>query len=448
MAPMTGDHTPSVARRSLLGGALGLLALGGLPTLTGCGSSAATPTQAGTRALAVSASREQVSVSSAADLAEVVAGMRGFSTGLHAASATETTNWAASPLSIAVAFAMLRGGSRGTTATQLDTVFGWPRGSDPQGSPHQAFNALTADLLTAGPPPTDSTPADETGPPAIVAVANGLFVDTGFAVREEFLRLLATQYGAEATAVSFADPSASATINAWVRAQTQNRIQKLFDDLDRATRLVLANAVYLKATWAWQFESGSTTRGAFHTATGGQADAELMHRQITGAVYDEQADWQRIWLPYLGGELAMRVVLPRQVVRDVPTLTALLAKAAEPSPNAGPARSALVDLTLPKWDTATTLSLLAPLRALGLTDLGDLSGIAAGLGVSDAIHRANVTVDEEGTEAAAVTGIATDTSAMIADPVSMTVDRPFAWAIVHEPTGTPVFTGHVVDPTS
>ena len=81
------------------------------------------------------------------------------------------------------------------------------------------------------------------------------------------------------------------------------------------------------------------------------------------------------------------------------------------------------------------------------SDHADLSGIAPGLFVSDAIHRANITVDEKGTEAAAVTGIAI-AAAGIAGPVAtVRADRPFAWAIVHAPTGTPIFTGHVVDPT-
>jgi serpin B len=95
---------------------------------------------------------------------------------------------------------------------------------------------------------------------------------------------------------------------------------------------------------------------------------------------------------------------------------------------------------------------VAALTKLGMADVfdgrADLTGIAAGLHVSDAIHRANVTVDERGTEAAAVTGIAVGTAGRTGSPIIMRADRPFAWAIVHEPTGTPVFVGHVSDPTA
>lgn len=439
-----------VDRRSVLAAALGLMALGALPALSGCSrQSGSNPpaTSVELSPLAYHAAREQVGLAGAPHLDAVVTGMRELAAHLHRASATGAANWTASPLSIAVAFGMLRAGARGGTATQLDEVFGWPSGG-PAGSPHPALNALTADLVTTGPVPTDPSPtASDGGPPApIVAVANGLFLDRGFApaVEQEFLRILATQYGAEATAVSFADPSAAATINGWVQQQTRGRIDKLFDQLDPATVLVLANAVYLKTTWASQFDAAGTVDGPF-TTTDGKVTAPLMHQRLEPTTYDDSAQWQRVVLPYVGGELAMRVVVPRAVVRDVAALTALLPLAVAPRIDG----HAIVDLTLPRWDTATTISLLAPLADLGFTDLGDLAGIATGpLFVSDAVHRANVTVDEEGTEAAAVTGIAVAASAMVGTPVAMTVDRPYVWAVVHEPTGTPVFAGHVVDPTT
>lgn len=439
-----------VDRRSVLGAALGLLALGAVPAIAGCSRTpeeAAPVTPVEMEPLAYHAARDQVSLADAPHLDAVVAGMRDFARDLHSASASAQGNWTASPVSIAMAFGMLRAGARGTTASQLDAAFGWPAG-DPAGSPHQALNALTTDLVTTGPVATGPEPSPTDGrPPApIVAVANGLFLDRGFAhaVEQEFLKLLATQYGAEATAVSFADPSAAATINGWVQEHTRGRIDKLFDQLDPSTLLVLANAVYLKTTWASQFDAASTTDGKF-TTTDGSVTAPLMHQRLEPATYDESADWQRVQLPYVGGELSMRVVVPRPVVRDVAGLTRLLPLAMEPQVKG----RAIVDLTLPKWDTATTIPLLAAMADLGVSDLGDLSGIApGGLGVSDAVHRANVTVDEEGTEAAAVTGIAVATSAMGGTPVELVADRPYVWAVVHEPTGTPVFAGHVTDPTT
>jgi serpin B len=244
--------------------------------------------------------------------------------------------------------------------------------------------------------------------------------------------------------VDFSSPTAAQTINSWVAQQTHGRIKQLFDQLDPETLLVLANAVYLKAGWLKQFTPESTTTGTFTTATGSSTQAQLMH-QTTGAVgYAENDRWQRVTLPYVGGELTMRVVVPRRVARDLPTLTTLLPVATGPG-SADALRA--VDLTLPRWDTGTDLELLSPLRALGLTDLSDLAGIAPAAMVTQGVHRANITVDEEGSEAAAVTGLAVAVSAVRAS-VTMRADRPFTWAVVHEPTQTPVFVGHVVDPTT
>ncbi|MDH5277454.1 MAG: hypothetical protein OEW53_00245, partial [Actinomycetota bacterium] len=154
--------------------------------------------------------------------------------------------------------------------------------------------------------------------------------------------------------------------------------------------------------------------------------------------------WQRITLPYVGDELTMRIVLPRTVARDLPALNALVPVATAP---VAADLYQTVDLTLPRWDTNTSLELLSELRELGLNSLGDLTGIAPGVRVTQAVHRANITVDEEGSEAAAVTGIAIDVSAQV-PTTTMRVDRPYAWAVVHEPTQTPVFVGHVVDPSA
>ena len=284
-----------------------------------------------------------------------------------------------------------------------------------------------------------------------MAIANGLFVEESFSkdVQPTFLRLLATAYGAHATAVHFHDASAVASINRWVAQQTRDRIKVLFDSLDASTKLVLANAIYLKATWQQPFLE-QTFEGGFTTADGPTVRAHLMHQVLEEAPYEQSESWQRLTLPYADGKLSMRVVVPRQVVRSVPALNALVAVATRPRSSDG---MTMVDLTLPRWSTETDLSLVRPLEELGMTDAfselkADLTGIAPGLFVADAIHRANITVDEKGTEAAAVTGYAVADSARIGPPVVVRVDRPFVWAVVHEPTGTPIFVGHVVDPTA
>ncbi len=451
----------AVSRRTVLQGGLGVLALSGLPTLAACRSADRHPAATATAALdpmTVDLARVNIPLSQV-DVAPVVAGMRRFGADLYREGATTTANWTISPMSIDVAFGMLRAGARGGTAHQIDHVFGFPATTAPAGSPHPALNALTAQLTSdrpvattpASPSPSSSSDGQDPGRPAppIVAIANGLFVDQSFEsqVQKAFLRALAGQYGASPDLVSFSGPSAVATINAWVDQQTRGRITRLFDHLDPSTRLVLANAVYLKAAWQLPFTEQPTKVGAFTTASGHQVSANLMH-QTSGLGYAAGDGWQRVSLPYAGGDLVMRIVVPTRPARNVATLARALAAAVQ---TGTPDATRPVDLTLPRWSSETSIPLAPALSKLGmpLTFGGhaDLSGIAPGLSVSDAIHRANITVDEKGTEAAAVTGIGIATSAIGGPMATVRADRPFAWAIVHAPTGTPMFTGHVVDPT-
>ena len=204
--------------------------------------------------------------------------------------------------------------------------------------------------------------------------------------------------------------------------------------------MVLANAVYLKAGWQRQFVPDQTAEQPFATAAGPTVRAPLM----TGPLYvpySENGQWQRATIPYAGGELTMRLVLPRSVLRGMPALTSLLDVATAPTTGDRPT---LVEVVLPRWNTRTDLDLLT---ALNITDISDLSGIAPAVSVDAAVHRAAITVDETGSEAAAVTAISVGVSMPPQPDIVLRVDRPFAWAIVHEPTQTPVFVGHVVDPT-
>ena len=107
-----------------------------------------------------------------------------------------------------------------------------------------------------------------------------------------------------------------------------------------------------------------------------------------------------------------------------------------------------IDLSLPRWDFGTTIPLMPELRKIGLTDLSNFRGISdSGLSLSDAIHRANITVDEQGTEAGAVTGTAFIAVCRRCGPPAVRADHPFAFAIVDRPTKTPLFIGHFADPT-
>ena len=359
-----------------------------------------------------------------APVAGVIAGMRGFTGAFGALTATEGENSVFSPAGIAYAFAMLRAGAAGETARQLDEVFGFP-GS----GVHVAMRQFRQDVV-----PTDAPKAPT------VAIANGLFVQQGLSLGKDFVATLSRQYGAGPQQVDFAGGTAKETIDSWVAEHTAGKIKELFGELDQATIAVLANAVYFKGAWAHPFSEDTTRDASFRLADGGSVTVSMMSLDPAELNYVAGDGWQAVELPYTGGELAMWVLVPDEADAPPPTLTAKTLAAladAEPKP---------VQLAMPRWDFGSTVPLLPALRRLGLTSLADLPGIAPGAYVDDAIHRATVTVDEHGTEAAAATGIAVRTS-MVTPEVSIRADHPFSFAVVHTPTGAPLFAGSVADPT-
>jgi serine protease inhibitor len=356
-----------------------------------------------------------------APAATVVDGLTAFGYEVSRRTADPSGNRVMSPLSVAYAFGMARAGAAGDTAAQLDRLFGFPADGT-----HEAFNALDRRLATDGGP---------------LRVANALWAQPGLPLGEPFLRTLAAQYGTGVRTVDFGAPGATEAIDAWVREQTNGRIRKLFDRLDPKTRAVLANAIYFKADWRSPFRGGDQ-EGTFTRPDGSTVTAPMMN-QLASLAYAEGPGWQAVELPYATGDYAMWVLLPERSGAPVDLLApATLAAVADGL------RPAVVDVSMPKWDFAASFDLLAAVRELGATDLSDFSGINPAVFLGQAVHRATITVDEEGTEAAAVTGLAFPVSAGPQPDVTFRADRPFAFAIMHTPTRTPAFIGTVTDPTA
>jgi serpin B len=358
-------------------------------------------------------------------------------------------NWIASPLSLACAFAMARAGAHGTTAEQLDEFFGFPaRGRD------DAFNAITARLVTGHVPsqPIDpdavrpKKPGDPPAPPT-VSLGNALFLQDGFRVVAAFLDVLAASYGTGVHMVDFRKPDAVRAIDAWVSAQTAGRITKVFESLDPATELVLANAVFFHGDWVQAFDPTMTQPGTFTRSDQSAMSVPMMHRASTFR-YGTVRGSQVLELPYAKGPYAMWVMLPTSGTQpdDMLTPAAMAAFAAS-------LETTRVDVYLPRFDFATNIDLAGRLRSLGVavpfSPAADFSGIAGGLYIDQAIHRANVTVGEYGTIAAAVTAISMVLSSGMASgamPV-FRADRPFAFAIVGGDQHVPLFVGRVTEPS-
>jgi serine protease inhibitor len=358
-------------------------------------------------------------------VAEVVAGLDAFASSAERMLAGGGGNTVLSPLSMAVAFAMASAGARGRTVDDIAGVFGFPD----QPGLHPAMNGLTAVL---------DGQAD-------LSLANSLWTQAGFAIEAAFLDTLAVHYGAGVRTTDFVrDPGGSRqAINAWVASATRDRIPDLLDEgaIGERTRLVLVNAVYLKAAWRTAFDPVATADAPFHRADGTTVSVPTMHLAGLDARYAVGDGYVAVELPYEGGELAMLVVVPDSPGAALPQLGALV----------GSLGAGAVNLALPRWESRAALDLGSVMTELGLPlPGGDLSGIAPELEIGTAVHAADITVDERGTEAAAATAIVIRaTSAVIGPPpVDITVDRPFLFAVRHVESGAPLFVGRVVDPSA
>jgi serpin B len=428
-----------LSRRTLLAG---LAALAAVP-LAGCGSSEDLgPALLSAKDVAWTAPPSGAPVGAVAD------GMAAFAYAL-CRSASSGRNVVLSPASIAIAFAMARVGAVGATAASLDRFFGFPAsGRD------DAFNALIRSVQTVAVPPKPSHRlADPTKPPSppIVSIGDALFPALSTKLDPAFLRTLAASYGTGVRPVDFGSRSAVDGINAWVAAQTAGRITKVWDALDPSTTLVLANTVYLKADWRYSFLEEPSTPQPFTRSDGSTSTVSMMHQSAISTRYWSDASGRTaVELPFVGGagkpSLFMWILLPASGGDPVEMLR----------PNvigtvAAGLASADISLSVPKWDFSAEFDLGSVLPRLGLTDVfdtGDFSGIGPNVGtLSTAIHKANITVDEYGTEAAATTDLAFAASARVPSPIAFVADRPFAFCVVSGESHAPLFSGVVADPS-
>lgn len=395
-------------------------------------------------AMAVSDAPRAAAEAPSGDVQNVAASMESFGSDLYAVVGTGGGNLVFSPASIMTALAMTYAGARGVTAEQMAAVL--RIGLDDPAF-HSAMNALDLALESR---------SFKSGDDRVqLSIANSLWGQDGLAFEQPFLDTLAEDYGTGMRLVDFtiAAESARVQINDWVESQTNDKITDLIPEgvLNDLTRLVLVNAVYLDATWALQFDPNDTSDGSFTTLAGAQATAPMM-RQTSVFSYAKGDGWQAVQLPYSGDKLAMLLIVPDQGrFNDVEQGlgSGLLSEAVSGL------SSASVALTVPKFTFRTETQLGSALKTLGMPTAfdpnnADFSGMTTEerLLIDEVIHEAYIAVDEEGTEAAAATAVVMqETSAPMVDE-TLTIDRPFIFALRDTETGALLFLGRVVDPSA
>jgi serpin B len=398
-----------------------------------------------------------------ADPATAARSLNAFGLDLHRRLAAEADgNQVTSPWSIETALAMTYGGAAGRTKTEMAEVLHF---AADDAAVHTGFAALTADLRALAEQSRarveDAGPRGGPNTPLTLTAANRLFGQQGYPFEKPFLALTGETYGAPLELMDFqkAPEPARQTINAWVEKETRERIKELIPPLviTEETRLVLVNAVHLKAAWAREFseepEAPFYVNGTEQVKVPG-----LVHEADYG--YLPLPGGAAVTVPYADGGLQFVLLVP--AARD--GLSAM-EKTLHPDTLAAVAHAERrpVKLHFPSFKLDPGRVLLSKnLMAMGMPSAfnappgsADFSGIAPRrpddfLFIGEVIHQAFIAVDKHGTEAAAATAVvALRASALPIEPpqpLEVRVDRPFAFAIQHIPTGACLFLGRVTDP--
>lgn len=363
--------------------------------------------------------------------------------------AKQPGNIVLSPYSIGTAMAMVLAGARGETQTEMRLVL---RHSLSAGE-IDAANARALGLLTS----SDAKSAD--AKPEIAAtlrIANALMlVNAGATVAPSFEETIRTQYGSEL----FKDATLD-TVNAWIKAKTEGKIEKILERLNPQDSHVLLNAVYFKAPWAHAFPSSATRDRPFTLTNGEDIHVPTMTQQGEFAIAKGDG-YAVIRLPYAMNGLSMTIVRP-DAADGLDTLIAGIdgAKAEAILKSVRDVQKRMVALSMPRFKFEFKAELIEPFKSFGMTKVfdpaqSDLSGLTgkprteAQSTIDQIAHRAVIEVAEEGTEAAAATAVVVTTRAMRPDEVErFQIDRPFLFMISDDKTGAILFQGRVSDPRS
>ncbi|MBW3570093.1 MAG: serpin family protein [Gemmatimonadetes bacterium] len=349
-------------------------------------------------------------------------------------------NVVVSPLSAGLAVSMLANGAQGETLAGIERTLGTGLGIEAL----NGANAALAEALRNG--------------DVELSIANSLWARQGVPFLPAFMERNRRFYGAEVATLDFASPEAPARINRWASENTSGRITRMVDaPMDPDLVLYLMNAVYFKGRWQDEFQAAQTRPMPFH-APGGTVQRPMMQR--TGDYRYLRADgFRAVRLPYRGGRFAMYVLLPDEGSSVAALRERLTPRAwAEWMGGFGGARE--VRVVMPKYRINVEFALNGPLQALGMAEA--FSPARANFGamlpaeylarqnayVSEAKQKVFIEVNEEGTEAAAVTGIGVRITSAPAEPVSFIVDRPFILAIRDDQTGALLFIGQINDPAT
>jgi serpin B len=392
------------------------------------------------------------------EIEALVSGNNAFAFDLYQAIRGGEENLLFSPFSISQALAMVYAGARGKTADQMADTLHFTL---PQERLHPAFNALDRELASrARVAVKDESGQSKSDVAFELHVTNAVWGQKGLPYRAEYLAVLAQNYG---SGVQIADlkgkPEAAAgEINRWASQETGGRIPGIINRLPDDPRLVVINAISFNAKWDLPFEERDTYKEPFHLLNGQEKPVPMMHQRRLSK-YTAGDGYQAIQLPYLHRTVAMVILLPREgLFREIEQrLTGdwvqnIIGKLGEHD----------VILTMPKFTYAPELPLNQILTSMGMPDafgegVADFSGMlqkpeSDNVRINEVLHKSFIDLNEQRTEAKAVTEVAIEKSVSKAigasppPPIVMKIDRPFIFVIRDIKTNTILFVGRVMNP--
>ena len=347
----------------------------------------------------------------------------------------ESANVMISPASVSFALGMAYNGAETTTRDAFEEVLNY------QGLSREEINEITRELIHVL---TSNAKGN------LLEIANSLWYDEGFPVQPEFISLNSHYYDAEVKELDFSSSEAVNTINNWVSENTKGKIDKIIDSIDPSVMMFLINAIYFNADWDVEFDPESTQRADFYNEDGslfGMVDMMQVESKFRSTSNDS---FSAVELPYKDGKFSMFLFLPSEG-NTVNQLAEELDGSSWNSWIEDFSGKQEIFVFMPRFKFEFDRSLANDLKAMGLdiafTDEADFSGISEiDLLLHDVIHKTYIKVNEEGTEAAAVTAVSVGITS--AGPLNLIrLDRPFLFAITENSSRSIVFIGKVAEPT-
>lgn len=333
-----------------------------------------------------------------------------------------------SPLSATYVLAMLENGSANETQQQILNALRYDSETN--------MNAVCSKLISGASKIDASTE---------ISIANGLFLDKPFPIKDDYITSMKQTYGAEVKNLDFNDKqTALKEVNRWAGDKTKGKISNIITDMPENTRMMVLNAIYFKGIWNKEFDSKKTTKETFAHAEGEKEQTDMMQIK-ENYLYGSFANFDMLHLAYGNNGYSMQVLLPKEGVTVEEVLAAL--KSSDWQETMMSMRDYEVDVQLPKFTSEYSIDMPSVLKALGMEDMFDktkadfsrLSDKDTFVGIFK--QKCTIDVNEKGTEATTATVSTAGDTAYVVPTATFHANRPFIYIITENTTGSIYFVG-------